>query len=67
MGTNEYSRLPDHPLCNVPQGVLDAARDFMLKAVEWGDVDFHMAYPLADSVVMVIVEAGYKYVKDDDA
>lgn len=54
-----YADFPTHPLCHVPESVLEVARDVMRQAIVWKDVDVDMAEPLADAVVADLVEAGY--------
>lgn len=49
-----YDAYPDHPLCGVPQEILDAAREVMAGAAEWKDVDPEMVEPLADAVVAAL-------------
>lgn len=47
-----YADHPDHPLCNVRQEVLDAARHAMAEAADAKDVTEEMVNPIADMVVM---------------
>lgn len=54
-----YDDYPNHPLAGVPQEVLDVARRVLTDAITWHDVDPHFAKPIADSVVLALVEAGY--------
>lgn len=59
-GTNDRYSGPDatdgaggpHPLADVPQVILDAARGALREAAELGDVDPSMADPIADAVVI---------------
>lgn len=48
----DYAKYPDHPLCGVPQEILDAAREVLDGAVVWKDIADEHAHPLADAVVM---------------
>lgn len=50
-----YQDYPDHPLHNVPQEVLDAARLMMTGAVKCHDISVTDAEPLADAVVMALL------------
>ena len=65
MGNDTYSQYRDHPLRDVPQGVLDAARDLVKSCVKHGDVEEYIAEPLADSVVQAIVTAGYRFCDEE--
>lgn len=47
-----YRDYADHPLHDVPQDVLDAARACLQEAVVWRDLDPDDVQPLADAVVM---------------
>jgi len=47
-----YRDHPDHPLHDVPQDVLDAARACLQEAAQWGGVHPDDVQPLADAVVM---------------
>lgn len=55
----EYDAYPDHPLCGVPQEVLDVARKPVRDAAERHDVDSDVADPIADAVVAQLAEHGY--------
>jgi len=62
----DYSQYPAHPLAGIPQEVLDIARDYLQKCVIEGDLDNphpEIVESIADSVVLLIVEAGYKIIK----
>ena len=52
MTNSRYDAFPNHPLCGVPQEILDAARHVMSEAAASNDVDPDMVDPIADSVVM---------------
>lgn len=52
---NRYQDHPTHPLHNVPQEILDAARFVMSEAVECRDISAANADPLADAVVMALL------------
>jgi hypothetical protein len=47
-----YADFPDHPLVNIRQAVLDAARHAMAEAADAGDTSSEMINPIADMVVM---------------
>lgn len=55
--TEEHSDDYDagHPLHGVPVEILQVARDVMLEAVVWKDVDAEQAVPLADAVTMALL------------
>lgn len=55
-----YDDYPDHPLYRVSQDVLDVARRAMNEVAEYKDVDPDMAEPIADSIVMAFILAGYE-------
>lgn len=48
-----------HPLSGIPQECLDVARQVMRDAAAINDVDKHLADPLADAVVMALVQSGW--------
>lgn len=50
----DYAGFPNHPLRDVPQAILDAARAVMDEVVESKDVSADMARPIADAVVMAL-------------
>ena len=50
-----YREHPTHPLHNVPQEILDAARFVMSEAVECRDITAAHANPLADATVMALL------------
>jgi hypothetical protein len=50
-----YQDYPDHPLHNVPQEILDAARLMMAGAVKCHDISVTDADPLADAVVTALL------------
>lgn len=47
-----YSQFPQHPLRDIRQPVLDAARHAMQEAADCGEVPQNMVKPIADMVVM---------------
>lgn len=53
--TNDYANYPSHPLYNVPEEILDAARQELRGAAFCGDVDSDLADPIADAVVMSLL------------
>jgi hypothetical protein len=66
MTKSRYADYPDHPLRDVPQDVLTAARLHMREIYKLGDLrcDPDMVDPIADSVILAVVELGYKIVRD---
>ncbi len=62
---SRYDEIPGHPLCGVPDQVLDAARQATQEAVEYGDLDAEHSEPIADSVVLKILLAGYRFTPDE--
>lgn len=54
-----YDEYPGHPLYGVPLAVLKAAREVTGEAAIWNDIDADMVEPLADAVVMNLLESGY--------
>ena len=53
---SRYRSHPDHPLYECPQEVLNAARNAMQEAVDAGDVSAEMRDPIADMVVMDLMD-----------
>lgn len=56
---DDYSKFPKHPLCGVPQEILDAGRKATKGAVERKDLRADMAHPLADAVIAEVIAAGF--------
>lgn len=52
---NDYDMHPEHPLRNVPQEILDAARSVLDECVAWKEVERYMAHPIADAVVVALL------------
>lgn len=56
---DRYDDHPSHPLHNVDPRVLEVARSVLRSAAQAHDVDAEMAEPIADAVVMALLEAGW--------
>lgn len=63
MTKSRYSDFPNHPLRYVPQELLDVVRGALRTVEETGDiqVDEGMLWPIADSLVQAMIEAGWGY------
>ena len=57
MSRTRYADYPDHPLREIPQAVLDAARAAVSEAAGAGDVDPEQIEPIADAVVLAVLPA----------
>lgn len=53
----DYAAYPDHPLHSCPAHWIEAARKSVGKAEEWNDVAPADVNPIADAVVMAVVQA----------
>jgi hypothetical protein len=62
---DDYAKYPEHVLNGVEQAILDAARRATNDAADVGDLDPELAHPLADAVVLRIIEAGYVIYRGD--
>jgi hypothetical protein len=51
----DYAMYPTHGLRDVPLVVLEAARDYMRLAADYGDVAEELAQPLGDAVVDAVM------------
>lgn len=63
MTKSRYGDFPNHPLRFVPQELLDVVRDALLEVEETGDIQLEadMRWPIADSLVQAVVEAGWNF------
>lgn len=60
MITHRYAAYPDHPLHDVPDAVIDAARAELREAQDWKDVYFpdpELLEPIADAIVIAVLKS----------
>jgi hypothetical protein len=57
--SNDYSKWPNHPLVNTSTDILECAREVLRGAAMWKDVHPDMVEPLADAVIIGLVNAGH--------
>lgn len=55
----QYSDVPGHPLQYVPLAILSVAREVLMRATQYKDVDPELGEALADSVVLALAENNF--------